>query len=129
MGDLALIDRGSSLEFVHRTWLARPRQRAHLGAEVRRWPAPINLPGRAEDDVVPAVSAAASNCVRTPTDRGQWGTLSDQPTRRGRGIEIMQQLIGSVLIRHHARGTRVWWRHPSPGDALNARHLTPDDSS
>ncbi len=153
MGDPAVIDQRSSLEFVRRTWLARPRQLAPLRAEVRRWLAPLDLPGQAEDDLVLAVSEAASNCVEhaySPAtaddiveltfwtephavciqiiDHGQWRTPCDQPTRRGRGIAIMQQLIAFVLIRHDTRGTRVFLRHPLPGDALNALHLTPTDS-
>jgi anti-sigma regulatory factor (Ser/Thr protein kinase) len=154
MGDPAVIDRRSSLEFVHRTWPARPRHLAPLRAEVRRWLAPLDLPGQAEDDLVLAVSEAASNSVEhaysPPTaddiveltfwtephavcihiiDHGQWRTPCDQPTRRGRGIAIMQQLIAFVLIRHDTRGTRVFLRQPLPGDALNALHLTPTDSS
>ena len=61
MGDL-VIDRRSSAPFVHRTWPARPRQLAALRADVRRGLAPLDLAGQAEDDLVPAVSAA-SNCV------------------------------------------------------------------
>ena len=41
----------------------------------------------------------------------------------------MQQLIAFVLIRHDARGTRVFLRQPLPGGALNALHLTPTESS
>ena len=41
----------------------------------------------------------------------------------------MQRLVAFVLIRHDDRGTRVFFRHPLPGDALNALHLTPTDSS
>ena len=63
MGDPAVIDRRSSAQFVHRTWPARPRQWAPLRAEVRRWLAPLDLTGQAEDDLVPAVSEAVSNCV------------------------------------------------------------------
>lgn len=154
MGDPAVIDRRLSLEFVHRTWPARPRQLAPLRAEVRRWLASLGLPGQAEDDLVLAVSEAASNCVEhaySPAtaddiveltfwtephavciqiiDHGEWRIPSHQPTRRGRGIAIMQQLIAFVLIRHDTRGTRVFLRHPLPGDAPDALHLTPSDSS
>ena len=121
---------------------------------MRRWLAPLDLPGQAEDDLVLAVSEAASNCVEhaysPPTaddiveltfwtephavcihiiDHGQWRTACGQPTRRGRGIAIMQQLIAFVLIRHDARGTRVFLRQPLPGDACNASQPTPTDSS
>ena len=127
-------------EFAHRVWPAHPRQLAPLRAEVRRWLAPLALTGDAEDDLVLAVSEAASNCVEhaysPPTaddtveltfwtephavcvdivDHGEWRTPSDQPTGRGRGIEIMQRLIAFVLIRHDTRGTRVLLRHPLPG--------------
>jgi hypothetical protein len=40
----------------------------------------------------------------------------------------MQQLIAFVVIRHDTRGTRVFLRHPVPGDALNGLHLTPSGS-
>jgi len=88
---------------------------------------------------VPAVNEAASNCVDhayTPAtaddtieltfwtearsvcveivDHGAWRTPSDQPTGRGRGIEIMQRLIPVVLIHHDCRGTRVLLGHFLP---------------
>ena len=62
MGDL-VIDRRSSAPFARRSWPARPRQLAPLRAEVRRWLAPLDLAGQAEDDLVAAVSEAASSCV------------------------------------------------------------------
>jgi serine/threonine-protein kinase RsbW len=121
---------------------------------VRRWLAPLGLPGQTEDNLVLAVSEAASNCVEhaysPPSaedivestswtephaacihiiDHGQWRTPCDQPTRRGRGTAITQQLIAFVLIHHDPRGTRVFPRHPLPADALNALHLTPSDFS
>jgi len=69
MGDPAVIDRRSSAQFVHRTWPARPRQWAPLRAEVRRWLAPLDLPGQAEDDLVLVVSETASKRrrARLPT--------------------------------------------------------------
>ena len=119
MGDL-VIDRRSSAQFVHRTWPARPRQLAPLRAEVRRGLAPLDLAGQADDDLVAAVSEAVAPASSTPTagrprrtstywtephavvvqiiDHGEWRTASDQPSRRGRGIAIMQQLIAFVLI-------------------------------
>jgi anti-sigma regulatory factor (Ser/Thr protein kinase) len=57
-------------------------------------------------------------------DHGVWQTPSDQPTGRGRGIEIMQH-VAFVLIRHDARGTRVLLRHPLSGDPLAPLHLAP----
>ena len=139
-GPTPVAPRGEPCEFVHRSWPAHPRQLASLRAEVRRWLTPFTLPDDAEDDLVLAVSEAASNSVEhayvPPTaddtveltfwtearaiyvvivDHGRWRTPSDQPTRRGRGIEIMQRLIAFVLIHHDKRGTRVLLRHPLPG--------------
>jgi anti-sigma regulatory factor (Ser/Thr protein kinase) len=127
-------------EFVHRIWPAHPRHLTILRAEVRRWLAPLALPGDAENDLVLAVNEAASNCVEhayTPAtaddtveltfwtearsvcveivDHGAWRAPSGQPTGRGRGIEIMQRLIPVVLIHHDRRGTRVLLSHPLPG--------------
>ena len=135
-------------EFAHRSWHAHPGQLAPLRAEVRRWLAPFALTEDTEDDLVLAVSEAVSNSVEhayTPptaddtveltfwteshaicvdiVDRGQWRTPSGQPTGRGRGIEIMQRLVGFVQIRHDNRGTRVHFRHPFP-DA-RSRHVAP----
>jgi anti-sigma regulatory factor (Ser/Thr protein kinase) len=136
-------------EFVHRIWPAQRRQLAPMRAEVRRWLVPHALAGDAEDDMVLAVSEAASNSVEHAyhpataddtidvtfwtephamyieiVDHGVWQTPSDQPTGRGRGIEIMQH-VAFVLIRHDARGTRVLLRHPLSGDPLAPLHLAP----
>jgi len=135
-------------EFAHRSWHAHPGQLALLRAEVRRWLAPFALTEDTEDDLVLAVSEAASNSVEhayTPptaddtieltfwtephaicvdiVDHGQWRTPSDQPTGRGRGIQIMQRLVAFVLIHHDNRGTRVHFRHPV-ADA-HSRHAAP----
>ena len=59
----AAIGRGEPLEFVHRIWPAHPRHLAPIRAEVRRWLVPLALAGDAEDDLVLAVSEAASNCI------------------------------------------------------------------
>ena len=56
-------------EFVHRSWPAYARHLAALRAEVRRWLAPLALPGDAEDDLLLAVNEAVSNCIDTPTRR------------------------------------------------------------
>jgi serine/threonine-protein kinase RsbW len=142
------VARGGPSEFVHRSWHAHPRQLALLRAEVRAWLAPFALTEDAEDDLVLAVSEAASNSVEhayTPpaaddtveltfwtepralcveiVDHGRWRPPSDQPTGRGRGIQIMQRLVAFVLIRHDHRGTRVHFRHPLP-DA-HSRHAAP----
>jgi anti-sigma regulatory factor (Ser/Thr protein kinase) len=147
---VAAIRRVEPAEFVHRIWPAHRRQLAPIRAEVRRWLAPLALAGDAEDDMVLAVSEAASNSVEHAyhpataedtvdvtfwtepdalyieiVDHGVWQTPSEQPTGRGRGIEIMQQRVAFVLIRHDSRGTRVLLRHPVSGDPLAALHLAP----
>jgi len=139
---------GEPPEFAHRSCYAHPRQLAPLRAEVRRWLAPFALTEDSEDDLVLAVSEAASNSVEhayTPAtahdtieltfwtephaicieivDHGHWRTPSDQPTGRGRGIQIMQRLVAFVLIHHDNRGTRVHFRHQLP-DA-HSRHTAP----
>ena len=125
---------------MHRTWPAHPRHLAALRAEVRRWLAPLALPGDAGHDLVLAVNEAASNCVEhayTPAtsddtveltfwtearsvcieivDHGAWRTPSGRPTGRGRGMEIMQRLIPMVQIHHDRRGTRLLLSQPLPG--------------
>jgi serine/threonine-protein kinase RsbW len=129
-----------TLEFASRSWTADARHLAPIRTQVRGWLAPLVLPGDDEDDIVLAVSEAASNCVEhayTPAtaddtveltfwteprsvcleivDHGAWRTPSGQPTGRGRGIEIMQRLIPVVLIHHDRRGTRVLLSRPLPG--------------
>src|SRR4051794_38047288 len=127
-------------EFVHRSWPTYPRYLAALRAEVRRWLAPLALPGDAGNDLLLAVNEAASNCVEhactsatvdgtveltfwTETgsvcveivDHGAWQTPCGQPTGRGRGIEIMQRLLPVVLIHSDKRGTPVVLSRPLPG--------------
>ena len=139
---------GEPSEFVHRSWQAHPGQLAPLRAEVRRWLTPFALTEDAEDDLVLAVSEAASNSVEhayTPptaddtveltfwtepraicveiVDHGLWRIPSDEPTGRGRGIQMMQRLVAFVLIHHDNRGTRVHFRHPLPG--AHSRHAAP----
>jgi anti-sigma regulatory factor (Ser/Thr protein kinase) len=124
-----------STEFGRGSWRAHPGQLPALRAELRHWLAA--LPGDARDDVVLAVNEAASNCVEhaySPAtvddtidltlwtepgsvsieivDHGAWRTPSGQPTGCGRGIEIMQRLMASVLIHYDSRGTRVLLCHP-----------------
>ena len=136
----AVVSWAERSEFVHRSWPARPRHLAALRAEVRRWLAPLALPGDAEIDLLLAVNEAASNSVEhayTPAtaddtveltfwteprsvcveivDHGTWRTPCGQPTGRGRGIEIMQRLIPVILIHYDRRGTRVLLSHPLPG--------------
>lgn len=52
-----------AFEFVRQTWPAHPGQLAPLREQVRSWLAPLSLTEDAEDDVVLAVSEAASNSV------------------------------------------------------------------
>jgi anti-sigma regulatory factor (Ser/Thr protein kinase) len=133
----AVVGRGEPAEFVHQVWPAHARQLAPMRTEVRRWLAPLVLPGDAEDDVVLAVDEAASNCVDHAyaaakadgtveltfwteaqgvcieiVDHGVWRTPADHPTGRGRGIDIMRRLMESVLIHHDRRGTRVFLSYP-----------------
>ncbi|HSU08009.1 MAG TPA: ATP-binding protein [Pseudonocardia sp.] len=48
---------------MHRSWPAYPRHLAALRAEVRRWLAPLALPGDAKNDLLLAVNEAGSNCI------------------------------------------------------------------
>jgi anti-sigma regulatory factor (Ser/Thr protein kinase) len=123
-------------EFIRHTWPAHPRQLAPLRTELRRWLAPFALSGNSADDLVLAVNEAAANSVEHAylsstadktvelilwagpsdiwieiIDRGTWLTPSNQPSFRGRGIEIMNRLAGFVLIHHDNRGTRVLLRY------------------
>ena len=126
-----------SLEFASRSWPADARQLAPIRTQVRRWLAPLVLPGDAEDDIVLAVSEAASNCVEhayTPettggtveltfwtetrslcieiVDHGTWRPPTDRPAGRGRGIEMMRHVVAAVLIHYDHRGTRVFLSYP-----------------
>ena len=132
---------GETAEFVHRIWPANPHHLAPLRADVRRWLTPLALTDDTEDDTVLATSEAASNRIEHAylqatadntvevtfwtepdafyieiVDHGVWQPPSSQPTRRARGIDIMQRLIAFVLIHHDTRGTRVLLRHPLADD-------------
>jgi serine/threonine-protein kinase RsbW len=139
MGEAAFIG-GESAEFAHQIWPAYPRHLTRIRSELRRWLSPLALTRDDEDDLVLAVSEAASNsiehaygpatldgtveltfwtepdavCVEV-VDHGEWRIPSGQPTGRGRGIEIMQRLVASLSIRHDRRGTRVLLQHPLVG--------------
>jgi serine/threonine-protein kinase RsbW len=129
-----------TLEFASRSWPADAHQLASIRTQVRRWLARLVLPGDAEDDIVLAVSEAASNCVEhaytpettdgtveltiwteTPNlcmeivDHGTWQPPTDRPAGRGRGIEMMRHVTAAVLIHHDHRGTRVFLSYPLPG--------------
>ena len=128
-----------TMEFASRSWTADARQLAPIRTQVRGWLAPLVLPGDAEDDIVLAVSEAATNCVehaypagtsggtvrahlldRSPAslprvvDHGTWQPPADQPAHRGRGIEMMRRVMTTVLIHYDRRGTRVFLSYPLP---------------
>jgi two-component sensor histidine kinase len=105
-------------------------------------PGPLALTEEARQDLVLAVSEAATNAVAhayTPAttpdtveltswtedhtvwfevvDHGQWRTPSDRPIGQGLGTPVMQRAVEAVLIHYDRRGTRVLLSHPLPGDA------------
>lgn len=141
-------------EFVHRTWPADPSHLAAVRAEARHFLAPLALTEDAQQDLVLAVSEAATNaiehaympvlagdimeltCWTEPhtvfievTDHGRWLAPSRGPAGRGRGIAIMQRLVWSVLIHFDARGTRVLLSHPLPGEARTVPKDFPQPTS
>ncbi len=130
-------------EFGYRSWPADARQLGAIRSEVHRWLAPLALPEDDEDDVVLAVSEAASNCIEHAyapaaaddtveltfwteprsvcleiVDHGAWREPAGMPTSRGRGIEIMRRLMAGVLIHYDRRGTRVFLSHALPNDVV-----------
>ena len=104
----------SSLEFVHRTWPARPGQLAPLRAEVRRWLAPLGLPERAEDDLVLAVSEAASNCVEHAY------RLADR--RRHRRVDLLDRTPRGLHPHHRPRPVAHSVRPTHPTGPGNRDH-------
>ena len=134
-------------EFVHLTWLANPRQLASIRTQVRGWLAPLDLTEGSKEDLVLAVNEAVSNSVEhaylppTPgdtveltfwtefdtvcleiVDHGSWRVSSGRSPGRGRGIEMMERILASVMIHYDARGTRVLLRHPLQGGSDRALH-------
>jgi serine/threonine-protein kinase RsbW len=128
-----------TLEYASRSWTADARQLAPIRTHVRGWLTPLVLPGDAQDDIVLAVSEAATNCVEHAypadttdgtieltfwtdppqlcleiVDHGTWRPPTDQPTHRGRGIEMMHRVMTTVLIHYDRRGTRVLLTYPLP---------------
>jgi serine/threonine-protein kinase RsbW len=118
-------------------WPAKPRQLALIRVELRRWLAPLEMTGEAEEDMILAVGEAAANCIEHAypeateddtveltfwtepdavcieiIDHGLWQTRPTEPLERGRGIPIMRRLMGSVLINHGPDGTIVLLRCP-----------------
>jgi anti-sigma regulatory factor (Ser/Thr protein kinase) len=133
------------LEPLHRVLPAQALQLAPLRREMLRWLEPLALSEDAEDDLVLAVNEAASNCIehayRPATvgdtvdvrcwtephavfveivDHGRWRTPTGEPTRRGRGIVMMQRLMASVEIHHDTHGTRVLLCQALPGAPADA---------
>jgi anti-sigma regulatory factor (Ser/Thr protein kinase) len=129
-------------EFAHRSWPADPRQLSAIREDVRGWLGPLDLTENARQDLVLAVSEAASNVLTHAyqsaseqdtlqmtywidggrvwlevVDRGAWKTPTASAYGHGLGIPIMQRLVDSVMIQYGARGTSVLMSHPLPGDA------------
>jgi serine/threonine-protein kinase RsbW len=119
-------------------WAAEPVSLPHIRAQTRCWLAPLALDQDTEADLLLAVNEAASNAIEhayTATgpagtvtvsfwtephhlclevaDRGRWRPPGADPGHRGRGIPIMQQVVGSVSIYQGPCGTRVLLRHPA----------------
>jgi anti-sigma regulatory factor (Ser/Thr protein kinase) len=122
------------------TWRAWPAEASQMGAirsQVRRWLAPLAVSEDVADDIVLAVSEAASNCVEhayvggirvdagvelmlwtephrvciVVVDHGAWRVPAGKPSLRGRGIEMMQRLMTEVVIHHDSDGTHVFLSH------------------
>jgi serine/threonine-protein kinase RsbW len=118
-------------------WPAHPRQLAPIRLELRRWLAPLEMTGEAQEDIVLAANEAAANSVEHAypeateddtveltfwtgpdavyiqiIDHGLWQTPPTEPIERGRGIPMMHRLAESVLIRHGPDGTNVLLRCP-----------------
>jgi anti-sigma regulatory factor (Ser/Thr protein kinase) len=135
--------------FVHSRWPAQVAALPPIRDEVARWLAALDLGPDARDDLVYAVSEAASNVIehayRPPTsdstielkfwtepatvcievvDHGRWKTPDSDETTRGRGIHMMERLTEYLSIRFDHRGTRILLRHP-----LNPPTPEPDHPS
>lgn len=133
-----------SVEFVHRSWPAEAAALGHIRRELVEWVGPLGLNPDEVDDVVLAVDEAAANVVEhaySPDDPGSveltlWtepdalcieitdhGTWNPTETP-GRGIGLMQRMVGAVLIHVDERGSRVLLRHPLPAadDEHAGRH-------
>ena len=123
---------------AHSVWAADPVHLPHIRAQTRRWLAPLALDEDTEQDLVLAVNEAASNAIEHAytaadpadlvtvsfwtelhhlyfevADHGRWRQPDAEPGHRGRGILIMQQVVGSVSIHKGPDGTRVLLRHPT----------------
>ena len=119
------------------TWAADPRQLPAIRAEARQFLTPLALTQDAKQDLVFAVSEATSNAIEHAyhpaavgdtvqlrwwaaphtlwieiRDHGQWQIPSKQPSGRGFGILLIEQLVGSMAIHHDLYGTRLLLSHP-----------------
>jgi serine/threonine-protein kinase RsbW len=118
-------------------WPAQPRQLAPIRLWLRRWLAPLEMSGEAQEDMILAANEAAANsiehaypeateddtvelifwteldavCIQI-IDHGLWQPPPTEPLERGRGIPIMRRLMDSVLIHHGREGTSVLLRCP-----------------
>jgi serine/threonine-protein kinase RsbW len=124
-------------DYAFGIWSAHPRQLAPLRLELRRWLAPLEITGEAQEDMILAVNEAAANSVEHAypegteddtvelifwtepdavciqiIDHGLWQTPPTESLERGRGIPIMRRLMDSVLIHHGPDGTSVLLRCP-----------------
>jgi anti-sigma regulatory factor (Ser/Thr protein kinase) len=127
---------GQPGDFVFRSWPAKPEQLAAVRSEAHAWLATLGLPERSREDLVLAISEAATNaivhgyrssapgtvdvtfwtepdalCVEV-ADAGWTGPSNGDGILTGMGISIMRRLVESVLIRFEPSGTRVLLRHP-----------------
>ena len=134
-------------ECGHRAWPAEPRALSGIRTAVGDWLAPLHgLSHDDRDDVVLAMSEAASNCVEhaypvpgpestvevslwiedqailvAVLDHGRWRAPPAQAGARGRGISLMNQIMDSVVIHHGSRGTAVLMRRPLPSERSSSR--------
>jgi anti-sigma regulatory factor (Ser/Thr protein kinase) len=123
---------------AHGVWAADPIHLPHIRALIRGWLAPLTLDSDTEQDLVLAVNEAVSNAIEHAyvasgpddlvkvsfwtdpqhlyfevADDGRWKEAVTNGGHRGRGILIMQQMVGAVSIDHDVNGTRVLLRHPT----------------
>jgi anti-sigma regulatory factor (Ser/Thr protein kinase) len=123
--------------YQHRSWPADPRSLAPIRAEVRRWLESSHLGEDLVDDLVMAVSEAASNAVEHAyrpitaqstveltllldqgdinidiVDHGCWRPPATHDTGRGRGISVIKGLVDSAVVRIDPGGTRVMLHQP-----------------
>jgi anti-sigma regulatory factor (Ser/Thr protein kinase) len=88
---------------------ADPRSLSGIRTAVRDWLAPLHgLSHDDWDDVLLAMSEAAREQLHR--------TRLPRPGARGRGISLMKQIVGSVVIHHDSRGTAVLSMKTGAGD-------------